>query len=564
MTWARWQRRGGGIGVAAWAAAFFVVGLGWGLPSRDADRYLFGSRPPWTGRQIMALTGPWALAAGQGADRPMTAATPAGGPTVLNATDAQRAEIVRRYRLYSAQPDEMITFRSLVRMRPGSLDLDPRLYQYGGLWIYPVGGLLKLASVLHRVDVRTDLAWYLDHPAAFGRFYLVARGYSALWGLIGVAVVYGLTRQWTGRAGVGVTAAMAFAALPVVVNAAHEAKPHLAGAVLTLATAWAGLAYARTGRRSLWVAAGASAGGAVGMVLTGYAAFAVLPVMTLLRPISWGRRCRVTIAATAIGVGVFLLTNPYLPIDLLTDRRAVTSNVGNYGNFYRPGLSWDAIRTAAATGAEAASLPVAVGGVIAVAVLAVRRRTPETEPGPTRPGSVDSVRRGGLVLAAPAVVVLVQFVLLAAGKPAEYGRFAIVPAAMLTIAAAAAVVRLPATARERTMASALLVVVTAFFGSRYLINFVADGRPGSTRMAAAKQLDATNLTANRLAVWADPAPYGLPPVDLFSWRIELLPPGSPVPAGAVGVRPTDVGGAVPSPISWANKPFAVTRANRPR
>ncbi len=54
-------------------------------------------------------------------------------PIVLNDTDVKRAEIVRRFRLYSEQPDEMITFRALSRMKPSHLDFDPRFYQYGGL-----------------------------------------------------------------------------------------------------------------------------------------------------------------------------------------------------------------------------------------------------------------------------------------------------------------------------------------------------------------------------------------------------------------------------------------------
>ena len=100
-------------------------------------------------------------------------------PIVMNETDAQRAEIVRRFRLYSCQPDEMITFRSLSRMKPGSGDFDPRFYQYGGLWVYPVGALLKAGSLFGIVTLRGDLAYYLDHPEQFARFYIVARLYAA-------------------------------------------------------------------------------------------------------------------------------------------------------------------------------------------------------------------------------------------------------------------------------------------------------------------------------------------------------------------------------------------------
>src|SRR5260370_855157 len=108
------------------------------------------------------------------------------------------------------------------------------MYQYGGLWIYPIGGFLKLASLFYLVTLRTDLAFYLDHPEAFARFYLVARCYSAMWGLIGVIVVFTLGKELTGKVLVGVAAAWTYTSMPVVIDLAHEAKPHLAGTILML------------------------------------------------------------------------------------------------------------------------------------------------------------------------------------------------------------------------------------------------------------------------------------------------------------------------------------------
>src|SRR4051795_12289953 len=129
-------------------AGVFLSGIDWGLPSRRVDPYLFGDHPVWTGGEIARLAPPRPAGGQAGADVDVTPLTggASAGPVVLNATDADRAEIVRRYRLYSYQPDEMITLMSLSGMRPGSLQLDPKLYQYGGLWIYPVGAMLKGAS----------------------------------------------------------------------------------------------------------------------------------------------------------------------------------------------------------------------------------------------------------------------------------------------------------------------------------------------------------------------------------------------------------------------------------
>ena len=179
------------------AAVAFGTGLGWGLPSRDADPFLFAGRVPWTGAEVMRLAGPWSPAGDRGSDRPQHAADPA--EALLNGTDADRAEIVRRYRLYSEQPDEMITFRALSRMRLRPFDLDPRLYQYGGLWIYPIGGLLRLGGGRPPAHAPDRPGVLPRPPEAFGRFYVVARLYSAAWGLVGVVVVYGLGRELTGR-----------------------------------------------------------------------------------------------------------------------------------------------------------------------------------------------------------------------------------------------------------------------------------------------------------------------------------------------------------------------------
>jgi hypothetical protein len=184
--------------------------------------------------------------------------------------------------------------------------------------------------------------------------------------------------------------------------------------------------------------------------------------------------------------------------------------------------------------------------------------------------------RTGLLIAAPAIVVLIQFVLLADGKTAEYGRFALLPDVALAFAAAGVIGRLPISWRERALASALLVASTLFFGSRYDLNFLADNRSDSTRRVAARVIQRLEAQSNRLAVWAEPAPYCMPPVDLFHWNIILLPKDAESAApNTITVRPVDGPTPIPpgaakidsviepdrpdSPISWANKPFEILK-----
>ena len=98
------------------AAIIFCAGITWGLPSRDMDKYLFGDEPVWSGEKIQQLAGDWTYDPTRGADVDIDPITDRNQVICINETDEQRAEIIRRYRLYSYQPDEMITFRSLASM----------------------------------------------------------------------------------------------------------------------------------------------------------------------------------------------------------------------------------------------------------------------------------------------------------------------------------------------------------------------------------------------------------------------------------------------------------------
>jgi hypothetical protein len=571
------------IGLGA-ALAWFVVGINWGLPSRRSDAFLFGAgREPWTGKEIVELTGASQSPPERGADVDANPVLSRAQPVVLNDIDAKRAEIVRRYRLYSHQPDEMITFNALRQMNPSRGQLDPRLYQYGGLWVYPVGALLKVASLLRLVDVRADLAFYLDHPEAFGRFYVVARLYSALWGTVGVWAVYRLVRHIAACGFAPFVAATCFATMPVVVNMAHEAKPHLPGAVLMLLAILSATNYVRTGKKRYWIGAGALCGAAFGMVLSALPVFVILPVMTLLRRQPWRTRITVALAAGLIGVDVYFLTNPYVLSHLVRRDPVLTSNLGNSAAMYKAGGSLDALLNSALLLGEGTSYVLAIAGVIsavALAVRAVRVRKDVSEPAVAR-------RAAGLVLAAPALLVLAQFVALAAGKPGEYARFGTLPDTFLAIEAVVAVATFVRSVNARRVLFGVLLLSTAAFGGTYLLRFLGDAVGPSTRLRGAAEL-AQLPAGTAIAVDADPAPYSLPPVNLFDRRLVLVPRPFDAKPGAfaeptVLIRPIDAprrhwldagwwlvpqqpirwDAGFPTLMSWAGKNFEAVEVGPP-
>ncbi len=548
-----------------------VGGIGWGLPSRSIDPYLFAGGEAWSGEKIYRLAGAGErFSAERGADvdvDPLTEPTldsvampsidplekELSAPIPLTATDEDVAKILLRYRLYTYQPDEMITMMALSGMRPSRLQLDPRLYQYGGLFIYPVGGLIKLCGMVGLIDVRSDVTFYLDHPEEFGKFYVVARAYSALWGLLGVGVVFLITRR-AGGATAGVIAAGLFALMPVVVCMAHEGKPHLPGAVLMLLAVYFAMrcqssrtadsspqaaGFGPRGRpaqdsRAFWcmcLACGAS----FGMVLSSLPIFILIPLTAWMQS-----RCAVEVSAgheaarprrafgaflsrIAIGVllatAVYLVTNPYVLINAFVNRDVLRSNFGNSLAMYEVARVGEGLLRVLALTVEGATLPILLLGTIGI-VWSIVRRTRTLTP-----------------LMAAALVFFVQFVLIGAGKPAEYGRFGIFTNTALAIAAATFLAsdRKGMRRRGSQVATAFTVLWVANCGWAYLANFRADCTDSASRIRARLAIEpgagakegGDAWLKPRLTVYVpkEPAPYCCPPLPFAQVALFRLAEG---------------------------------------
>ncbi len=577
-----------------------LIGIEWGLPTRAWDRWLFGGSEAWSGQRIAELAGGQGrVAAEVAADVDVNPLDGARGTVVLNRTPPQQAEIYRRYRLYTQQPDEMITMMALSGMRPGALQLDPKLYQYGGLYIYPVGGLIGAAGATGLITVRSDLTYYLDHPSEFGKFYVTARLYAAAWGVILVLGVYGIGRRMGGPMAGGL-AAIVTALLPVVACMSHEAKPHLPGAALMIAAVWFALAVMDRPTRWRWMGLFVCCGAAFGMVLSSLPIFVLIPLAAALHaaglsnraePREAGRRfdvigfIRLTIIGCAVAMGVYLVTNPYVAINAIANPAVLRSNFGNSLAMYAVSRIGEGFLRVVQLTAEGATWPVLIGGVV---------------------GCVYMVRRVGpaaWLVVAPGIVFAAQFILIGAGKPDEYGRFGIFYECLLAIGLAYALSAI-ATRVPKWLAGVATAVVLAWClwaTSGYLWSFGVDAAGSGSRAVAAQAIRSEHLSGlNAIAVAAEPAPYSCPPLDFADVRVVLCRKGSnetvleriqdwrtALEAGAASEVPKQLVAAVddpgdlnaarlharvtayevcpwflpPSRISWANKPIVIIDAS---
>jgi len=650
-------------------AVISVVGITWGLPSRKIDKYLFGDDRPWPGEKIYRLAGAAEkFSPDRGADVDADPLDRSGDdPVLLTETEEDIAKIYLRYRLYTYQPDEMITMMALAGMNPRRLELDPRLYQYGGLFIYPVGALIGACGFVGLIDVRSDIVYYLDNPDEFGKFYMVARAYSAAWGLIGVVIVFAIARRLGGLRA-GLLAGLLFALLPVVVCMAHEGKPHLPGAVLMLTAVLFAMRYLDYATSRNWWLMCICCGAALGMVLSSWPIFVLIPLVAWLEarstkghiprgvtnaeqpplpPVSprglpidrdsippaarngnagvFGIGVKRTISGVVIGALVYLITNPYILINAFVNREVLSSNFGNSLAMYEISRIGEGFVRVLQLTVEGATLPVVALGAVALFVACLRMGG-TVKPSLAVAGDHESQRdridarhtgvslthgtrqRNALIvpLVVPAAVLFLQFVLIGAGKPAEYGRFGVFTNTALAIGAACLLARRWTKLREivNWIPAAFIVLWVGYFGLAYLWNFHMDATDAGSRSRLAglggSMLDdpASDRCAMGLAVLAEPAPYSLPPTDFSRTDVLLFRSGDHFlttdgSLGAVLIEPVDQRGYMrrglvenasrpqpdrsphimpkerhlrgrlewpwhrTTPISWANKPFHI-------
>ncbi len=500
-----------------------IAGIGWGLPSRRADRYLFGDQPAWTGARLLELKGAdWSARDRVGADVDIDPVGRRDRPFDLAQDDRAKAELFIRYRLYTHQPDEASVMRALAGMRPARLQLDPKLYQYGGAFLYPVGAMIGLCSKLGLIEARADLAWTLDHPEAFGRLYGVARACSAAFGLLGIVACYAIARR-LGGSFAGLLAALLFVLMPVVVTMSHEGKPHLPGAVLALSTALLAMKYDEVRTRSLWVWTCVLCGLSWGMVLGNWPVLAVLPAVALRhRHDGLAAALRRLACGGALAVLVFLLVNPYLVINTVVNRELLRSNLGASVEMYRVGEIHLGLVNVARLLLEGAGFTVGLTGGAAVVAYRVWRGVPSTKGGLSGQACEAPI----LPLVLPALLVLIQFICIGANKPGEYGRFLVYPAAVLAIFAAWGASRL---GEKRPLLAAtlavILIVATGWKCGAYLYSFVGDTDQKGSRWTAAAWLaeELKRYPRTAIGLVREPAPYCVPAMDYMTHRVRLLP-----------------------------------------
>lgn len=479
--------------------------VSWGLPTSAYDPFLFGGDRAWDADRYdagRALQSRRERVSGADTDLDPIAAT--DRIVELTADQAARAAILLRYRLYSRQPDEMITFMALQRMNPRSLDLDPQLYQYGGAYIYLIGAAVGAASLLGLTELSGEIGVYLSRPELFARFYVVARAVTLVFGAFALVAVIRLARRAGGRTA-GWIALVLVAASPVFLTSVLEAKPHLPSVCLLLWAILSALDYQADGRRRDALRMGLLVGCAFGLVLTGLAGVLLWPVLLVARKHDARHTLRDLALAGVLALAAYAVTNPYILYNLLFDRAVLWGNLQNSTAMYSIGRIPEGFLRVSRLLLESCGPGVLAGGLLALGWLGFRQP------------------RHVALVSLPGAVMLVLCIAIGAEKPAEFARFLLLPTALLAIGTAA----LAAMLADRHLGWGVLATLAALavMGSpAYVHSFYVDARfEHESRHLAAQYLREHARPTDVIGVVQEPAPYAVPPLDFAHRNVRLLP-----------------------------------------
>jgi hypothetical protein len=270
------------------------------------------------------------------------------------------------------------------------------------------------------------------------------------------------------------------------------------------------------------------------MVLWGVVSFVLFVVLAVIT-----KKPRLVGVATMVALAIYGVSNPYVVYHLARDPGVLLSNLGNTSAMYHVGGGGLPVLNGIRLSAAGTGPLLFVAGVVASIRLVWRRSS------------------AGILLGAVAMAAAIPYLILSSEKIGEYGRFALLPDMALLIAAIVGCGRW-----GRPGWRVGILAATCLYGGFYLAGFVRDCGPWrqTSRGIAALELQRQlSDQQSSLALYADPAPYCLPPVDLDQWEIWRLPAGG-IPVQGVLIRPVDALDILDprqTPLSWADKRFEI-------
>ena len=144
----------------------------------------------------------------------------------FNGEEKILANFIRPYLLRSNHTDEQMTIASLAGMHPKSFDFNPRIFHYGGVYIYGLGAWLGLSHILGLIKISPDLSFYLQHPDEMGKIFTAGRVINIIFSVFTMIILFTISKKiYSVRT--AILSIIFFTVCPAMVFQAHIMKPYI-------------------------------------------------------------------------------------------------------------------------------------------------------------------------------------------------------------------------------------------------------------------------------------------------------------------------------------------------
>ncbi|MFH1540800.1 MAG: glycosyltransferase family 39 protein [Elusimicrobiota bacterium] len=154
------------------------------------------------------------------------------GNLFFNGDEKILANFIRPYLLRSNHTDEQMTIASLSGMYPKSFDFNPRIFPYGGVYIYGMGVWLGLSHVFDFIKISHDLNFYFQYSEEMAKIFVAGRLLNIFFSTFTMIIIFTIAKKiYSIRT--AILSILFFAISPAMIFQTHIMKPY------TMATTFA-------------------------------------------------------------------------------------------------------------------------------------------------------------------------------------------------------------------------------------------------------------------------------------------------------------------------------------
>ncbi|PKM92532.1 MAG: hypothetical protein CVU80_02855, partial [Elusimicrobia bacterium HGW-Elusimicrobia-4] len=225
----------------------------------------------------------------------------------FNGDKKMLANFIRPYLLRSNHTDEQMTIASLGGMHLKSFDFNPRIFHYGGVYIYGMGAWLGLNHILGIVKLTPDLNFYFQNPQEMGKIFIAGRVINSIFCVLTAIIILIIAKKvYSIRA--AFLSSLFFVVCPAIIFQTHIMKPYTIATFFAIGCLYYSVMMITTPTVKNYILAGVFAGLTAGT--TPVYAFIIIAPLTAHFIVS--KKLTKNLFFTFLaGVFIFFISNPY-------------------------------------------------------------------------------------------------------------------------------------------------------------------------------------------------------------------------------------------------------------